>query len=79
MFADEANVMPILAAPLVPLGRFVRNLRAGFVVHDEAVMSMVVGHACNMGIIEVGTILEIIENAHVAMSVLLSRLLKLNL
>ena len=79
MFANESNVMPIPCAPLVPLGRFVRNLRPRLVVHDEAVMSMSIRHACDVGIIEVGAILEIIENAHVTMSVLLARLLKLSL
>ena len=79
MFANEANPVPVLGAPLVSLGGFMGNFDPGLVVHDKTIVGVRVGHAGNVGVAEVGTVLETVEDTHIPMAVFLARLLKLGL
>ena len=79
MFANEADLMPVLGAPFVSLGGFMGNLCPRAVIHDEAVVGMRIGNTGNVGVVEVGAILEPIKNAHVPVAIFLTRLLKLDL
>ena len=79
MFANEANPVPVLGAPLVSLGSFMGNLDPGLVVHNKTIVGVRVGHAGNMRVVEVGAILKTVEDAHIPMAVFLARLLKLGL
>ena len=71
--------MPLPATPLVSLGRLVGNLRPRPAVHDETVMSMVVGHAGNVGIVKMGTVPKAVEDAHIPVTVFLARLTQFGL
>ena len=56
-----------------------RNFSSRFTVHDKTIVSMIVGYAGNMSVIKMGTVLEIVEYAHVTMPVFFSRLPKFGL
>ena len=79
MFADKADPVPVLGTPLMSLGGFMGNLNPGLVVHNKTIVGMRVGHTGNVGVVEMGTILETVEDAHIPMAVFLARLLKLGL
>ena len=49
------------------------------VVHNETIVSMIVGHAGNVSIVKMGTVLEIVKHAHVSVPVFLSRLPELGI
>ena len=72
--ANQAKLVPGVLSPVKSIGPVTVDSDAGFIVNQETTVGMVIWLGGDVAVIEMGTVLEVVKEAHVPVSVVLASL-----
>ena len=74
--ANQAKLVPGVFVPVKSIGPVTLDSDSGFVIDQEATMGVVIWLGGDVAVIELGTVMEVIKQAHVPVSVIFASLLE---